>query len=119
MSEWWIINISQMNVCLSDLGITIPSGRSWNLLDSRHFSFKIEDLEKSKNEGSLFKKRDKIRIGKMHQQIPPQKDKVELSNQPMQTKKRSAVKINDPNYEDGDWMFSDEEYAEEMSKDWD
>ena len=39
MAEWWIINVSDMNVCLADLGITVPAGRSWNLLDSKHFTF--------------------------------------------------------------------------------
>lgn len=116
--EWWVINISQMNVCLSDLGITIPAGRSWNLLDAKHFSFNIDELEKSKKDGSLFKKRDKIRIGKTHQQIP-EKKRIELSSQPIQTRNRSAIKIDNPNYEDSDWLFSDEEYAEEMSKEWD
>jgi len=117
MAEWWIINVSDMNVCLADLGITVPAGRGWNLLDLKHFTFDVDDLEKSRAKGSIYKKRDKIKVGITHQQIAPP-NKKELSQQPIQTRKRSAVKINDPDYEDGDWLFSDEEYAEEMSKDW-
>lgn len=115
MAEWWIINISNMNVCLSDLGITVPAGRSWNLLDSKHFNFDLNDLEASKESGSLFKKRDKIKIGTCHRQIV-YNGKAELSQQPIQVRKRSAVKIEDQHYDNGDWLFSDEQFADEMSK---
>ncbi|KKN18076.1 hypothetical protein LCGC14_0959350 [marine sediment metagenome] len=115
MINWWITNVSDMNVCLADLGITVPAGRSWNLLDKKHFQFKVEDLERSRAIGSINKKRDKIKTGITHQQIV--KSSHELAKQPIQTRKRSAVKITESKYDDGDWLFSDEEHAEEMSKD--
>jgi leucyl-tRNA synthetase len=115
MTDFWITNVSNMNVSLSDLGITVPAGRSWNLLDSKHFKFTLEQLEKSNTSGSIFKKRDKIRHGTQHHQVV--KNKKELSTQPIQIRKRSAVKIDNSKFDEGDWMFSDEQFAEEMSKD--
>lgn len=116
MAEWWITNVSNMNVCLSDLAITVPAGRSWNLLDSKHFSFKIEELEQSRLDGSINIKRDKIKVGITSQQI--HYDRPELSKQPIQTRKRSTVKVTEQKYDEADWLFSDEDYAEEMSKDY-
>jgi len=110
--SFWIVNISKMNVCLSDLGLTVPAGRSFNLLDKKHFSYTLKQLEKSKESGSLHKKRDRIRVCDNQPEFPTSPMK-ELSQQPIQTKLRSVVKVVDPKFEELE--FSDEEYADEMS----
>lgn len=115
---WWITNISNKNVCLSDLAITVPAGRSWNLLDSKHFTFKVNELESSRATGSINAKRDKIKVGITHKQIH-KSDGPELSKQPIQTRKRSAIKIEETKYNEEEWLFSDEDYAAEMSQDYD
>jgi hypothetical protein len=111
--DFWVTNISDRNVCLSDLALTIPAKSSMNLLDSRNFSLTYSQLEASATEGSLFKKRDKIKLGITHRQIESN-SKIELSTQPIQTRRRSAVVIKEPEYKD--WLFSDEEFANEMSE---
>lgn len=121
MSEFWLINISKVNVSLSDLGITIPAGKSWNLLDSKHFHFKLEQLERSRKDGSIYKKRDKVVTGKQCPGYIEDRNlanKLELSKQPIQRKTRSVVKIEDYKYDDSDWAYSDEQFAEEMSEDY-
>ncbi len=58
---FWITNISKTNVSLSDLNITVRAGSSVNLLDNRHYSFELSQLEKSHREGSIYRNRKKIR----------------------------------------------------------
>lgn len=118
MAAWWITNISDKNVCLADLAITVPAGQSWNLLDAKHFTFNIEQLALSRAEGSINAKRDKIKVGITHKQIH-KIDGPELSKQPIQTRKRSAIKVEETNYDEDEWMFTDEDYASEMSQDYD
>lgn len=54
--EFWVVNKTNTNVSLRDLGITIAAHAKVNLLDSKHYYFTEEQLEQSKNSGSLFKK---------------------------------------------------------------
>jgi hypothetical protein len=54
--EFWITNLSKMNVSLADLNLTVRPFSSINLLDSKHYSYNIDELEKSAKSGSLYKK---------------------------------------------------------------
>jgi hypothetical protein len=94
-----------MNVCLSDLAITVPAYRHYNLLDDRHFSYNLEQLEKSAKDGSLFRKSDKIKVRK----VPPPEEikagKITLSREPLfmtQNPLLSQVKIVEPKFEELD-----------------
>ncbi len=69
---FWVRNVSKMNVCLSDLRLTIPAKSNMNLL-SKHFSYSLDQLLLSLQSGSLFKKRDKIVLRKFP---PVANDKV-------------------------------------------
>jgi hypothetical protein len=111
--EFWVMNITNRNIMLSDLSLNIPAKRFYNLLDSKHFYYTKEQLEKSLKEGSLYKKSDKIKKceAKPKFMAPARK---KLSEQPMQMRKRSAVKVTTPQYEE--LIISDEKYAEEMSE---
>lgn len=116
LNNFWIVNISKKNVCLSDLGITVPAGKSMNLLDQKHYNYTIEQLYNSKESGSLYKKRHLIKIAKGPQQVMSDIG-PELSDQPVPMRKRSAITVKEQEYED--WLYSDEKYAEEMSKEFD
>ena len=110
---FFVINVSDRNVCLSDLALTIPKGRCYDLLND-NFYYTIDQLKASLKSGSLYKKRDKIKIGKGRPQIteaPPR----ELSEYPIITRNRSAVKVEEPVYEE--LIFSDEDYANQMAND--
>jgi len=61
-TEFWITNISKMNVSLADLNLTVKSFSSINLLDKRHYNYSLEQLEKSAKIGSIFKKSKLIAV---------------------------------------------------------
>ena len=111
--SFFVINVSNRNVCLSDLALTIPAGRCFDLLND-HFSFTIEQLKASLKDGSLYRKRDKIKIGKGRPEVV-EVGRIERSEYPIITRPRSAVKIKEPVFED--LMLSDEDYANEMAID--
>lgn len=111
-NEFWVTNISKKNVCLSDLALTIPSRQSYDLL-SKGFSYTKEQLEESAINGSLWHKRHLIKMGVTHSE-KIQTKKYELSTQPIQVRKRSAVVLEEPKY--NDWFYTDDEFADEMSE---
>jgi len=117
-ASFWITNMSPMNVTLADLALNIKAFSSINLLDSRHYKYTLEQLLKSKESGSLFKKRDKIVV----RNVPPpdpEKSKVPIvygSIIPDRT--RSLFNINEEEYEElkvstEDQKKQDEIYAQE------
>ena len=110
--SFWVINISKQNVCLADLGLTVPVGRSMDLLDKRHFSYTLEQLKKSHESGSLYKKQKKVLVRNKPSEIPV-KPGVYISKQPIPSRHRSAVKVEEPKYEE--LNFSDERFADDFS----
>jgi hypothetical protein len=61
--EFWITNISQdRDVSLADLRLTIRKGENRNLLDSRHYDYTVEQLEKSAESGSIKAKSHYIKV---------------------------------------------------------
>lgn len=110
IDTFWVSNISNRNVSLYDLGLTIPAGKSVNLLDRKHYFFNKEELVSSAVSGSLFKKKDKIVVRK----VPPVFEsvvKLEVSTYSMPFKVRSTVQTTEQNYDELD--ISDEAFAEQ------
>src|SRR5258706_16154818 len=114
----WVANMSGMNVTLADLALNIRAFSSVNLLDDRHYKYTVEQLLKSKESGSLFKKRDKIAV----RDVPPpdpEKNRIQIvygSIIPDRT--RSLYKVNEEEYEElkvsqEDQKKQDEIYAQE------
>lgn len=118
--SFWVTNVTNMNVCLSDLALTIPARRSMNLLDGNHFTYTLEQLEISATSGSLFKKRDKIRVRNNPPEIPV-KPGLYISKQPRYIPSRSAIKVEDKVYPElspnSDQFASEEKFAEEFAPD--
>lgn len=105
--EFWVSNISSMNVSLTDLALTIKAYDSVNLL-SKHYYFTKEQLDKSVSSGSIFKKRNKIvvRIN------APQIFKIDAPftyETYIPSRARSNIQIKEEYYEE--LQVSDEEYA--------
>lgn len=100
-SEFWITNISKKNVTLADLAIVVPAGVSWNLLNSRHFHYTAEQLEKSAQEGSLYRKGNLIKVRKVAPQEPV-KPGLYVADTFRETKPRSLVKIQEKRFEELD-----------------
>jgi hypothetical protein len=117
--EFWVTNITKRNVCLSDLRLVVPAYRSWNLLDSRHFSYNIDILLKSAESGSLFKKNSMIKVRQFAPE-PIVKPGIYVSPAPLFIKKLSQqVMITlepEPKYDDLDFdMEREEDLANELS----
>jgi hypothetical protein len=110
--EFWIINVSNRSVCLGDLGVCLQPKQALDLLNIKNFSFTEQQLEESKKSGSLYKKRDKIRALKEKPKFQKQTTK-ELSKVPMRGRRKVGTKIEEPKYDE--LLFSDEEFADEMS----
>lgn len=118
-AEFWIKNISKMNVSLSDLQLIVPAGRSWNLLDKKHFSYNLEQLEKSALNGSIFRKSDKIKVRSIAPTEPVKPGIYVAINDFREVKLRSLVKIEEKRYEeletDLDPREAEEKHAAEFA----
>ncbi len=107
---FWVTNISNRNVSLADLNLTIKAYASVNLLDMRHYQYKIEQLKTSVESGSIFKKRDKIIVRKVAPEVL--KANVPLTRETfIPTRERSLLSIKEENYEE--LNVSDEEFAKD------
>lgn len=116
--EFWVTNMSPMNVTLADLALNIRAFSTVNLLDSRHYSYTLEQLLKSKESGSLFKKRDKIAV----RDLAPVKKRPDvipyIQSSVIPDRTRSIYQIDDKEYEElqvsqEDQKKQDEIYAQE------
>lgn len=118
--EFWVTNVSPRNVTLADLAINIRAFTTVNLLDKKHYDLTLEQLLKSKETGSLFKKKDKI----ITRHLPPpqiEKDKMSfLSENGIPSRARSILTINEIEYDElkvatdkENQKQLDEEYARE------
>ena len=105
-SAFWITNISNKNVTLSDLYISVKANSSVNLM-SKHYYFTLEQLEKSVASGSIYKKSDKIKKRK----IPPPPESTILQvdlHSVVPSKPRSIFEIEHKRYIELE--ISDEDY---------
>jgi hypothetical protein len=106
----WIANISDRNVSLSDLGITIKAYSNINLLDKKNYYFSMEEISNSIKNGSIHLKSDKIKVRKVAPNsvvkyvIPEAEGNF---NKPL----RSPLKVVEEEYEE--LNLSDEKFAEE------
>jgi hypothetical protein len=99
--SFWITNISDCNVSLSDLNISVPAMSSVNLLDDKHYSFTNEQVKTSAQNGSIFRKRDKIVV----RLVPP---KIQLSQRPIDIVKNQIL----PNKSKSIYEIKEEQYDE-------
>lgn len=111
--EFWVINVSNKNVSLSDLNLTIPAHKYFNLLDKKRFLYTEEFLIRSAEKGSLYKKRDKILKCEGKPEFTINK-KLELYNLPVERPIRTAVRTEVKKYDE--LIYTDEQYADDVSE---
>ena len=102
-----------MNVGLSDLNLTVKAFTSVNLLDKKHYSYTIEEIEKSAKDGSLAKKKKKI----AKREIAPEIIKISMSflqDTYIPSRERSVYEIKETKYEE--LNITDEQFAEENAE---
>lgn len=107
---FWITNISNRNVSLTDLNLTIKAFTSVNLLDKKHYDYSLEQLQTSVSSGSLAKKRDKLVVRQLAPTII--KNDTSFSRESMiPTRERSLYNIKEEHYEE--LAVSDEDFAKD------
>lgn len=101
-NEFWVSNISDLNVGLRDLQLTIKARTNVNLLDSKHYHYTLDQLISSAQSGSLYKKSNLLKV----RQVVPDKPitpGVHLSKEPTFMAKKplfSRVILEEPKYEE-------------------
>jgi len=110
--SFWLTNISNRNVSLYDLNLTVRAFSSVNLMDNRHYNYTEEQLEKSAKSGSIFKKRNLLKVRSVAPTII--KMDVSMSNEALiPSRERSVLSIKEEHYEE--LSVSDEEFANQNS----
>jgi hypothetical protein len=115
---FWVTNMSPMNVTLADLALNIKAFSTVNLLDKKHYAYTMEQLVKSKESGSLFKKRDKIAVRNLPPPRPEKPQTPFAQSSFFPNRARSIFEIDEVEYEelkvsDEDQKKQDELYAQE------
>lgn len=111
--HFWLTNISNRNVSIADLNLTVRAYATVNLLDRKHYSYTEEQLEKSMSKGSLFKKKHILVIRK----VAPTMLKMNvplLEETFIPSRERSTLEIKYESYEE--LHVSDEKFAEESAE---
>ena len=111
---FWVTNICNKNVSLADLRLSVKAHTTVNLLDSRHYSYSLEQLQASAASGSIHAKQSMIKV----RMVAPQVFKrinIELSNQSRPSPNLySPVTIENVEYEE--LNVSDEAFADELAE---
>jgi len=110
MKQFWVTNISNRNVSLSDLNLTIKAFTSVNLLDNKHYSYNIKQLNDSVTGGSIYNKRNKIVVRLVAPEIMKM-DMPLLKETYVPSRERSIYSIKEEYYEE--LNISDEDFAKE------
>lgn len=109
--EFWITNISNRSVILADLNVEIGPFKTLNLMNN-HFTFKIEELQKSEAIGSIHKKNKIIKVRKsapvknknnllIKRNMYDEQNKVWTGDGPsIPNRKRSILEIKEEKYEE-------------------
>lgn len=107
---FWLTNISNRNISLADLNLTIKAFSSINLLDNKHYRYNLEQLEKSEQQGSIFKKRNRLKVRK----VAPEVIKMNvpfIKETYIPSRERSVLEIKEEEYEE--LAISDEQFAKD------
>jgi len=113
---FWLSNFSNMNVSLADLNLTVKAYSTVNLLDKKHYKYTLEQLTKSVESGSIFKKRDKLIVRKIAP-VELNADILVISSAFIPSRARSVLVVEDKVYEEvniiEEQRLEDEKFAAE------
>lgn len=105
--------MSNRNVSLKDLNLTVKAYSSINLLDNKHYHYTLEQLKKSAESGSLYVKRNLISIRK----VPPVINKINLpiaNEEFIPSRERSVLEIKEETYDE--LNVTDEQFADQSTE---
>jgi hypothetical protein len=104
---FWLTNISNRNVSLTDLNLTVRARSAVNLMDKKHYQYTIEQLQKSAESGSIFKKRDKLIVRKIAPDVLSANISLDfltknivLCQNAIPSRERSILNIKEEHYEE-------------------
>jgi hypothetical protein len=109
---FWVTNMCNRNVSLADLNLTIPAYRTVNLLDGRHYSYTLEQLQKSQQKGSLFAKRTIVSVRKVAPDTIRSDMPVDRESH-IPSRERSVLVIKETHYEELELSQTDQKKKEE------
>jgi hypothetical protein len=110
--SFWITNITNRNVTLADLYISVPAMTSINLLDSKHYSFTLDQIHKSVTKGSIFKKRAMIVVRRVSPYLEKSSN-VSMQAAAMPNRSKSSYQMKEDKFDE--LAISDEEFADQTS----
>ena len=101
--EFWVTNIApDRDVSLADLRLTVRHGETRNLLDNKHYSYTLEELQKSAESGSIKAKSRFIKVRDIQPQPVIQPGAYVAKSGRIVTPLRTNVEIEIPHYEELD-----------------
>lgn len=110
---FWLTNISNRHVSLADLNLTVKAFSSVNLLDHKHYSYNLEQLQASADKGSIARKAHCLVVRKVAPEIITMN--MPLSDETyIPTRERSVLEIHEEKYDE--LSVSDEEFANENAE---
>lgn len=109
-ASFWLTNISKRNVSIADLNLTVKALSSVNLLDKRHYSYTLEQLQKSVKSGSVFKKRHFLKVRNCEPLILEMGMPL-IKETFIPSREKSVLEIKEEYYEE--LSISDEKFAEQ------
>lgn len=111
--QLWITNISRKrDISIGDLRLTIRIGQSINLLDKKHFKYTEEQIRTSIEKGSLFLRRDVIKVREVAPVVFNMKLEVQQSDRSNLRHMRKYIPVDKPVYEELDF----DDYNDDISK---
>jgi len=111
--SFWITNFSNRNVSLADLNITLPAGKSIDLLAYKGATFGLAELEKSLTSGSLYHKKHLV----SKRLVPPGqplKNEITDTTYRLVPKPRSVIEIKEEQFDE--LNISDEQFADQQAE---
>jgi len=115
---FWVTNVSNRNVSLTDLALSIKAYSTVNLMDTRHYSFTKDQLEKSATSGSLFLKRSKLKV-RNNAPVEIKNEMLVTHNNIIPGRERSTLDIKQVDYEElkvEDTKADEEKFANENAE---
>lgn len=113
----WVINKTNMKVCVSDLFLTLQPNSTTDILDYKHSALSVEQVEKSKETGSLrdLKNREFIAY-RIERPLPINDRKIDISKVTLPKYAKTNVKIEERKFKELDLDLDPESFANDNAE---
>ena len=111
LPAFWISNITDKSIVLSDINVRLNPRQSINLLYNPHYDLTLNQLLASEASGSLFQRNKEV----VHRKFAPIYEPMmkQVSSEPIPCRKRSTLILEEIKYDELD--ISDDKFAEEAA----